>query len=503
MADIPLAVAPSVRSPGLGLTVDLKAGVPSPGTGALRALIMGSASGAGTATDDILYQAVAGEDALGVLAGPGTPAHLAGKRLWEEYPLALVDFISPPDPGGTAASATVTFGGSTPTTNQTVVVVVAGREVTYTWAAGVTATNAAVAFDALVDSLTNDLPVSATNSTGVVTLTFKLTGPIGNDCLLRVKSVSAGVGTVVASAANLGSGATEPDFSDSLDAVKLNEYHLIVPCVSNADAAAASATSNIGRIKTHIDAYDTGMGARLQQCVVGHTGAPAATKTGTGQHNYEYIQYVAARGFASLPCELAGAEAGARLRDEAVDPAVNRIQKNYQATLYPSHDLPTNAYTAVESEDLLQTGVTPVTYDTSGNPRPDRPVTSYHKDGSGNPDDRVTDVSRASGVIAVARDLRVFLPSEFQGAKIVESFEEGDDAPDGVIEIREVKEAIEGRMDFWIKRGVVTGAAWKAAVADGSFICRINPSDETQVDLYVPTKIVRPLAKFSLAMAGR
>src|SRR5687767_4013568 len=104
----PLAVSPSVRSPGLALSVNLLAGTSSPGTAALRALIIACKSSAGTITEDTqLIEGLAGPDDVRTYLGPGVPGHLAAKAVFAELGLALCDLVAPAAPVGVTASQTV------------------------------------------------------------------------------------------------------------------------------------------------------------------------------------------------------------------------------------------------------------------------------------------------------------------------------------------------------------------------------------------------------------
>jgi phage tail sheath gpL-like len=159
----PLAVNPSVRSPGLALSVNLLASSSSPGTAALRGCIMGSKTASGTITADTqVVQGLAGPDDVSTYCGIGSPAHLASKALFAEYGLAQVDLVAPAEAAGVAATQTLVFDSTTPVTvAQTVTWFIAGRAVQIVWLPGVSGIAAATLMVAAVNALTGDLPVSA------------------------------------------------------------------------------------------------------------------------------------------------------------------------------------------------------------------------------------------------------------------------------------------------------------------------------------------------------
>jgi len=484
------------------LSVDLLAGESSPGTATLRALIMAEKSSTGTITADTqLVQAVSGADYVGTLLGTGTKGHLCAKALFAEYPLATVDVVAPTESGGAAATGTFTFASGPPVKSWTVKAKICGRTIEITWAAGETDTAAATKLAAAINGQTLDLPVTAAGVLGVVTITAKTKGPWGNDITLSVQITDGTTGTCTASGAKCTGGTTEPAFTTALATVAGTEYDYIIPCTSNADAETASATSAPGRVKTHITTYQAGRRARLQQCVVGVSGAIADTKTGTGQHNFGPMVYQYAQGLLSLPCELAGAEVGARMKARSLRPNANRIEIPYVATLYPSADLTADALTDTELEDLLQYGVSPCSYDSSGGLQPARPITTYHKDSAGNADGRLLDVGQVDSIYDIAKDLRSSVAQEFKGSNLSKDLAPGAEPnPEGVVEERDVKSFINGRILFWVQRGVVVRDKYVKARDEGSFVVRVNPSDVSQCDIVLPLGIVPPLAKFSLVV---
>lgn len=498
----PLAISPSVKQPGLALLVNLISGAASPGTTALRACLMAPKSSSGTATvDTVVYESVPNADEVATLAGVGTPAALTAKAIFAEYPLAKLDFVAVTAGAGVAATGTITLDDTSPVTvAQELTVKICGRPVSITWAAAELDTDAAARLKLAIDAASRDLPVTAGVVGAVITLTARYPGPWGNDVTMEYTLTGGAGGAVTLSGAALASGATEPTFATALATIAGREYDFILPVVSNADAQSASSTSNPGRVKTHITTYQTGLSAKLQMAVLGATAGISAIKTGTGGRNFGPMQYVFCQNGRSLGCEFAGAELGRRMREESIDPAFNGIGQAYRAVLYGSTDLLADALLDSEQQDLLSTGVTPVGYDSSGAPIVIRPITTYHKDANSNADDRLLDTSRVSGLYAVAKDIRTALPQQFPNRKLSDDIGDGEELPDGVTTISEVKAFIITRLRFWQRRGVVRKDKLDAAIADASLVVRVNPSDNTQCDIVIPLAIVPPLAKFSVVV---
>ena len=497
---IPLAVSPTIRGPGLYLLVNLLAGTNSPGSAPLRVLIMCPKSSAGTITANTEIRTASGPDDCKTGFGIGSPGHLTGKTLFGAHPQALCDIVAPTASAGAAATNFATFSGS-PSATRTIRWTIAGRVIETTWPAGQSADVARDNSILAISQRTDDLPLTAdANGSGVTRLTFKVPGPWGNDCPYKCELIDGAGGSVANNGTALAGGTTEPDFTTALSTVSGREYDLIVPCVSNADAQSASASSNPGRVKTHLGTYSTGLNAKLQQAVVGLTGALASAKTGAIGRNSEVMEYVFCKNGQSLPCEFAGAEAGDRLYNEALDPACNRIGNRLKG-VYGAADLVADTPTGAEVEDALYNGVAIVGYDAQGNPIIKRPITTHSQDASGNPDARVLDTSGVSGTFAVSKDIRNNLPLAFPNAKISKNLTPTDEPlPAGVVEERDILGWIVSRLRFWSRAGVVRRDKLDEAIEAGTIIVQVNASDPTQVDIIIPLSIFPPLAKFGVVV---
>src|SRR6185369_4098984 len=112
---LPLAVSPSVLTPGLYLKVNLVAGTAAPGTGVLRVLELAPKSSGGDLVANSEIRSGGGESSAAVAFGSGTPGHLAAKQLYAKFGTAQVDFGAPTAGSGSAV-LTTTFSGS-PTAN--------------------------------------------------------------------------------------------------------------------------------------------------------------------------------------------------------------------------------------------------------------------------------------------------------------------------------------------------------------------------------------------------
>jgi phage tail sheath gpL-like len=494
---IPKAVASSVKTPGLFLTVNLLAAVANPGTAALRALIIAPKSSAGDITVDTEVRQCFGADDVATALGAGTPGHLAAKRFFERNGLGKLDVLAPTASGGAAASETQTFSG-TATENSTIRFRIHGRSIDVPWLSGEANTAFVTRAVSYINQQANDLFVTvADGGTGDIDYTAKVAGPWGNDVRIFASVIEGGGGiTIAANPTALASGTTEPDWTTALTAISTTEYAAIIGCTSNADAAATS-SSNAERLTDHINTYESGADALLQVAWIGHTGAIADVKAGAIDRNNEACEYVFGQTFDDLPCELAASEAGDALAFAALRPNYNRIGNVHN--LYGPRDVSAERLTAAEVEDLLENGVTPLQV-AQGTSQVVvvRPITTHSLDGA-TQDYRAFDMTDTLGMYAVARDMRTVLPQQFANASISEDLPPGADAlPPGVVERRDVEEFVISRLTFWTRSGVVQKPALDASIENDELVVAIDDVDPTQVNIFLPLAIVKPLAKLGV-----
>jgi phage tail sheath gpL-like len=500
MGVIPV-VDPSAVTPGLYLKVDLNAGPSSPGTGSRRFCVIATQSSSGDLTDDTELRTLTGEDSAITAFGPGTLGHLACKIIYAKWPAAIVDAISPTAGTGTATLA-VTAAGA-PTSASTADVDVAGRTTAITWEVGESPTAFAAKIIDWINGLDEDLPVtSAAGAAGVLNINSKVTGNIGNDVIVKIKlREQTGTETLTGAVTptNLASGTTDPDLTTALTALVGRTYRYIVPCLSNTDVANVGTANNISKIRTHINLYNEGLDARLQQQVVGYTGSVASaiastphTNSGGNDGTGEMILCISGR---SLPAEFGAREAVGRGYATSLDPAANRINEMMDL-LYGAHDVVADKPTPSESEQVVGGGCSLISYTAQEALYLVRGVTMHSQTAAGGADRRLLDTQNVDATYDIAEDLQTALPEAFQGCKLTaDSDNPTDPIPPKTIMPKDVKVFIVTRMEVWADKGVVDRTKLRAAVEAGDFIVEINSTDASQLDIVVPASILPPLAK--------
>lgn len=508
-----VAVDPLTRAPGVGLKIDLKTGTSSSAGQDVRFLLLSPKNTTGgTATvDTVVNEAVANADAVATLLGPGSMGHLAAVALFAEFPSATVDVIALAAASGNAATGTITFDDTVAVTVSRVAEIeICGRLILVDWFAGETDIQAATRAVTKIGQATKDLPVTAANGGGTlpaVTITFKSKGLSGNDVIYKARLKDGGTGGAITptTRTKMTGGTTEPSPANALGLVLQREYRLIVPCIGNADAADASATSTMGRIKTHITGHNEGIGALLQTAHSACTDSLTNAKAMSNQHGFEFFSHHLVRGALSLPCEWAGAIAGVYGREIRLEPNHNFIETEFKATLYGSPNIDSDALSAAEREDALANGVSYIGYTAQKQPRFARPITCYFEDSDGNPDDRVLDIGKPFGAIAVAADLRLYSQRTWKQKKLAKDLPKGSTPiPPNIVTEGAARTALIGRVrSIHCANGTVLETALDEVIADGSLVIQVDPNDDTQLDTYIPLKIVPIFAKHSIVIVQK
>lgn len=494
----PKAMSSSVKTPGFYLRVNLLAAAANVGGSPVRALLIAHKLTTGNMTPDTEVRTVYGPDDVATALGTGAPGHLAAIVAFRRYGLLQLDLLAPTAPTGVAATLTVTIA-STPTTGtQSFDIDIAGRIVNADWFVG----EALAVFRARVIAAINSVNPRAWiaavgGGAGDVTVTALGPGTWGNDIKVRILRTQ-GVDVTFTGSGNLATGTGEMNITTALGSVNATEYFGIGLITSNADYAVTTASSNCARLVAHIVTYNNGLDALLQFAFAAYTGTIATAKSGAVARNSEWAAHAYLQNARSLPAELVGSELGDAINWYNVRPNYNRIN-NQHPDLIGSFDRTGDKLTPPEREDLLNNGVSPLDFVAKGSTiYLVDPITTYCVDTGGNPDFRCFYQSDAFGVMAIAADLRTALPQQYANASISPDLPDGANSlPDGVTEIRDVKSTVLTRLRAWVPKGVANGVHLEQMISNGSVIVEIDATDESQVNIFYPAKIVKPLAKFS------
>lgn len=319
---------------------------------ALRVLIVGVKSSAGTATALTPVQILDVNDAI-TKCGIGSEAALMAAKGFEQgllnqssgrggIPEIWACPITAPAGGAVAAEQTLTVTGPA-TASGTLILRIAGRYIYVGVNAGDAQNTIAAAIEDEIDALAKELPVSASVASNVVTCVHRTSGTNGNDVAYEVVQTVAGVSVALA-ASVVGTGTV--DITAAVDASFDKDYDAIVISI-HSSTAVTDAIAHLADAWTYSQ-------KSWRWVVMGDRASLGTAQGYATSADTERILIPSCEGCPNLPSEIAMAVAVAAWGVEAP----NSNYDDVELALYPP---PTaSAYTGAEVESAIDGGVTPL-----------------------------------------------------------------------------------------------------------------------------------------------
>lgn len=256
----------SRRTPGVGSEYNTKMAVNTLPANLHKCIVVGQRTAAGTVAANTVKDIFSDDDAAAYF-GRGSIVHLAvraalkANRYLSLQAIALDDAV-----GSIAASSPLTITGPA-TGNGALRLNVDEQKVDIAIASGDSASAIATAINAQI-ALQPELPIVAAVLAGVVTVTAKNKGALGNAIKLSPSVTAAGVTATVVPMAG---GLNDPDISPAL-AVIYNAGHTMIWSAYNDQA-------NLTVLRTHLNAVSAPFEKRRARAVCAHTGTYAQATT--------------------------------------------------------------------------------------------------------------------------------------------------------------------------------------------------------------------------------
>ncbi|MDI4664715.1 phage tail sheath subtilisin-like domain-containing protein [Xanthobacter autotrophicus] len=329
-----------------------------------RALLMVQKLASGTAQALQLYRITRPEQGaalfgVGSVGDDMVRAWKKANKTTDVYAIAQGD-----DAAGVAATGTFTFTGA----GAGVVPLYIGNvRIPVKITTGMTVTQMATAAVSAI-ALRAGLPVTASSAAGVVTLTARHKGEVGNHISHAVArriddSMPTGIAVAVGAMAN---GATNPDVQDILDAIAAERFTDVVVPWDDSGTLDALADDFAARF--------TAMGRKDGGVFVGHRGTFGALTTKCAITNSPHITPIGADGMIEPPWVWASALGGVAAFQLTNDPA-----RQLRSLVLPGITAPPSAALFTEDEQnlLLQGGCSTFNALDDGAVTLDRVVTTY------------------------------------------------------------------------------------------------------------------------------
>jgi phage tail sheath gpL-like len=485
-----------------GFFAELNAAKANTATQPQRTLIIGQILAGGLAAPNVPQISAGASDAK-VQGGQGsmlaamTAAYLQNDPFQEVWYLPLADAG-----GGAAGTGTIAFTG--PSSAAGTISLYVGGNLSYYGQPGaisvpVTSGQSATSIGAAVAAAINavpDLPVTATASTGTVTLSARHKGLAGNDIDIRLnyqgsaggEVLPAGVAAVITA---ISGGSTNPTLTTALgNLANLGFDFIVSPFTDNTSVAALTAFMNdtAGRWSWQTQTYG-------HVFIASRGTFGSQTTFGTALND----QHLSVMGFFDSPTPnyvWAAALAGAAAASLRADPGLPLQTLALQGVLAPPVQ---SRFTPSLRNTLLYDGISTYTVDAAGAVHIENCITTYQLNSTGQPDNSYLEIETLFLLMYVLRDLRSFLTSNYGRSKLAA---DGTRAASGsgVVTPSILKAAIVGEYRRLESLGEVQNSAAFAA----GLIVQISANNPSRVDiLFDPTligqlRIFAVLAQFRL-----
>jgi phage tail sheath gpL-like len=369
----------NIKVPGQYVEMDNTNATGGLATDAHVIMLIGQKTTAGTEAAEEVINVFSAEQAS-IYFGAGSQLHLLIKSVFDNQNTMKVQAIALDDAAGAGIAVdTITISG-TADQNGTLHFLIAGEYVPVGVLKGETVTDIATR---LVELITEevDLPVTAANVAGVVTLTAKNGGTVGNDMPILINWYGAEAGQVIPASivvviANDTVGATDPDVSDAITVMPDKIINNIV-CPYND-------ITNLGYIE---DEMDRRWGPLIQ--LEGHA---YTSKKGTASellaqgelHNNEHLSFIDAGQVNPTPAyRKLAALVGVAAPSLEIDPARPLQTLEIKGVLADKSLTDRNF---LEANSLLNGGIATTKISNDGNVLIERLITTYQTSPAGAPD---------------------------------------------------------------------------------------------------------------------
>lgn len=373
------------RKPGVYAEFNTKLAVRNLPGNRQRTLIIGQKMAAGTLAALTLLDVFSDVEAA-VACGYGSQVHRMVRAALVANPYANISIVPVDDiVAGTLASFPVTVAGA-PTAAGAFALALNDTLVQVNVAVTDTPTTVAAAFVAAITALPN-LPFTASNAVGVITITAKNKGTVANGFKVTASGIAAGM-TLVAGAPVVG--ATDPDITAALTVAFLGGHDQVVMPYTDAP--------NLTALRNHLDNVGNYAEKRWALGFVASNGTLAAATTLSAAINHGWVNHAWCRKSTTAPMEIAAAYAATIAATE--DPA---MPFDYCAVNGIAPPLVVDRTSRTEEESALYNGITPLNVGPGEVVQVVRAVTTYTLNPAGVADPSLLDITTPRTLKYVAR----------------------------------------------------------------------------------------------------
>lgn len=452
-----------------------------------KTLVVGQKLAAGAAPAGVPIKITSGDQAIqqfgrGSMLAAMVAGFLLANPTGEMLAYPLID-----NPAGVAATKTITITG--PATGAgTLSLYIGGQRVQVAVAATDTATAVATA---LVTAITAalDLPVTAANAAGVVTLTARHKGELGSDIDVQANyrdgeatptGLTIAIASVVAGTGNPDAAAVFAAIGDTW----FTSFVLPYTDAANLSAFEAELLSRWGPLRM-IEGVAYGF----------KTGTYGVLSNLGAARNSPFSSIGGMKGSPTPPWTIAATYAGVVSYHGAIDPA-----RPFQTLLLPGVLAPReiDRFTRAERNLLLADGISTFTVDAGGNVLVERPVTTYQTNAFGLPDTAYLDVNTVLTLAFLRYGVRARMASKYPRHKLADDgtlFGPGQ----AVVTPKVLKAELISLFGDWMAAGLVEDIEQFKA----DLVVERDATDPNRVNALIPPNLINQFRVFAAQIQYR
>lgn len=361
-----MSVPSNLRIPLVFLEFNSERAFQGPSLKVLKTVLIGQKTTAGTLAQNTLRKVTSADEVKG-LAGVGSVLHIMAISFFAANKITPCYIVAQDDNGaGVLAAGTVAFTGPA-TAAGTVYIYIGGKRLTVAIASGDANTVVATKVrDAILAD--TSLQVTASATTGTVTITAKNKGETGLDIDIRTNYLNgetypAGVGATVTA---MSAGAVNPVITAALDALGNEQFDLIAcPYVD---------TANLALVELELDDRWGPTVMTEGHYITARQGTLSNLSTFGGTRNSKHITVMNSQKVPSGPWAMASAVAAQVSLEGTQDPARPLQTLELVGILPPAI---AEQFAPLENNSLLFDGISTFFVDAGGKVRIQRIITTY------------------------------------------------------------------------------------------------------------------------------
>jgi phage tail sheath gpL-like len=408
---LPPEIVTSDKTPRVAIAFDRTSGVKQQASTAKEILIVGQMLAAGTQPVNTPVQLLRETDSEGYF-GKGSPIDIAAKAAFLANPNIILSAVGIAD-AGTKAAQTITIAGGNAANSGEMWFYIMGRKVVLTIVVGDTPTAQGTNLAAAINAR-DDLPVTANAAAGVVTITCRVGGTIGNTITLRAFTPQGFVpgSTYTLGGSTLTGGVGVVSTTNATAACSTHRYHLIVSCFDDQTTEQA--------MRDYVTAEGQAELGAGELAITAQVGALSAQTTQALAVNGLRSVHISINGTESWFVEVAAA-AAAVMASESV------ATRPYNTLPLPGIKAPPIAsrWLRTETRSLIDNGCSPLVAGTDDVVRFLRVVSTNVTNAAGNKDYSVLDITKVQAFDDIRDNATLMLNTNYPRARWADSDPDG------------------------------------------------------------------------------